>query len=187
MVPGSETSPVAAAWVPLSDEGDDVEVKRFALPITGSHLLVRLCLLSSPLDIPLPSGLRVRPMSIRQRRQGVPHHPPDCFAILMPKAKLILESICERTQGMPQHRPASMRIVQMRLLDRRCVKTGSARSKSGSIRTWRSSARGAGPRASRRSLSRRSRSSGRIAGAYAATRPGPGHMYGSGDRRHALP
>jgi hypothetical protein len=56
-----------------------------------------------PLDIPLPSGFRLRPMSIRQRCQGVPHHPPDCFAILMPKAKLIFESICERTQWMPHH------------------------------------------------------------------------------------
>jgi len=37
-----------------------------------------------------------------------------------------------------------------------------ARSKSGSMRTWRSSARGAGPRASRRSWSRRSSSSGLI-------------------------
>jgi hypothetical protein len=38
----------------------------------------------------------------------------------------------------------------------------SALSKSGSMRTWRSSARGAGPSASRRARSRRSSSSGRI-------------------------
>jgi hypothetical protein len=44
----------------------------------------------------------------------------------------------------------------------------SARSKSGSIKTWSSSARGAGPRASRRSRSRRSSWSGLI-------RPGPPH------------
>jgi hypothetical protein len=99
----SEASPVAAAWVPLSNEGDDVEVKGFALPITGSHLLVRLCLPSSPLDIPLPSGLRLRPMSIRQRCQGVAHRPPNCFAFLTPKAKLTLESISECTKGMPHH------------------------------------------------------------------------------------
>jgi hypothetical protein len=42
----------------------------------------------------------------------------------------------------------------------------SARSKSGSIRTWSSSARGAGPRASRRSRRRRSSWSGLIVGGY---------------------
>jgi len=99
----SEASPVAAAWVPLSNKRDDVEVKGFALPITGSHLLVRLCLPSSPLDIPLPSGLRLRPMSIRQRRQGVAHRPPNGFAFLMPKAKFTLESISECTKGMSHH------------------------------------------------------------------------------------
>jgi hypothetical protein len=105
----SDTSPVAAAWVPPSDEGDDVEVNGFALPVTGSHLLVRLCLPSGPLDVLLPSGLRLRPISIRPRCQGVPHDAPDSSAILMPKAKLILESICERTTGMPPHRPAYRR------------------------------------------------------------------------------
>jgi hypothetical protein len=48
----------------------------------------------------------------------------------------------------------------------------SARSKSGSFRTWSSSARGAGPRASRRSRSRRSSSSGLMAEGY-AVEPSP--------------
>ena len=43
----------------------------------------------------------------------------------------------------------------------------SARSRSGSMRTWSSSARGARPRASRRSRSRRSSSSGLTVGGYA--------------------
>ena len=48
-----------------------------------------------------------------------------------------------RVLGFPQYEPIA-----------------SARSKSGSVRTWSSSARGAGPTASRRSLSRRSSSPG---------------------------
>ena len=99
----SETPTVAAAWVPLSGEGNDVEAKGFALQITGSHLLVRLCLLRSPLDKSLPPGLRLGSVSIRQRCQGVPHRPPNCFAFIMPKAKLTLESISECTKGMPHH------------------------------------------------------------------------------------
>jgi hypothetical protein len=48
----------------------------------------------------------------------------------------------------------------------------SARSKSGSMSTWSSSARGADPRASRRSCSPRSNSSGRIGAGY-AVQPSP--------------
>jgi hypothetical protein len=79
----SET-PTVVAWVPSSGEGDDVEVKGFALQVTGSHLLVRPCLLRSPLDESLPSGLRFRSVSIRPCCQGVPHRPPNCFVFLMP-------------------------------------------------------------------------------------------------------
>jgi hypothetical protein len=50
---------MTAVRVPLSWEGNDMEVKRFPLPITGSHLLMSF-LLSSPLEIPFPSGRRLR-------------------------------------------------------------------------------------------------------------------------------
>ena len=59
-----------------------------------------------------------------------------------------------RVSGFPQYEPIA-----------------SARSKSGRIRTRRSSARGAGPSASRRCRSRRSSSSGLTAGDYRGVPP----------------
>jgi hypothetical protein len=50
---------MTAVRVPLSWEGNDMEVKRCPLPITGSHLLMSF-LLSSPVEIPFPSGRRLR-------------------------------------------------------------------------------------------------------------------------------
>ena len=50
-----------------------MEVKRFPLPITGSHLLMTL-LLCSPFEIPFPSGRRLRPESVREGTQKPLHH-----------------------------------------------------------------------------------------------------------------
>jgi hypothetical protein len=56
------------------------------------------------------------------------------------------------------------------------------------MRTWSSSARGAGPSASRRSRSRRSSSSGRIVGGYPSDRrselPRSPFTFAKSDRRH---
>ena len=52
-----------------------MEVKRFPLPITGSHLLMGLLLLRSPFEIPFPSGRRLRPESVREGTQKPFHHP----------------------------------------------------------------------------------------------------------------
>lgn len=71
----SETPPVATAWVSLVREGNDVEAKGFAVQVAGSHLLIRPRLLASPLDIPLPSDLRLGPESVCECTQGMPHHP----------------------------------------------------------------------------------------------------------------
>jgi hypothetical protein len=76
-----------------------MHVKGHPVPLTITH--PGWDLLRSPLDIPLPADLRLRPESIRECTQGVPHHPPPCFALLMRKAKLVPESIRERIQGVP--------------------------------------------------------------------------------------
>jgi hypothetical protein len=52
-----------------------MEVKRFPLPITGSHLLIGLLPLCSPFEIPFPSGRRLRPESVRDGTQKPLHHP----------------------------------------------------------------------------------------------------------------
>src|SRR5215218_4208211 len=52
-VPSQRTA-ITAVRVPPSWEGDDMEVKRFPLPITGSHLLMALLLLCSPFEISFP-------------------------------------------------------------------------------------------------------------------------------------
>jgi hypothetical protein len=52
-----------------------MEVKRFPLSITGSHLLMGLLLLCSPIEIPFPSGRRLRPESVREGTQKPLHHP----------------------------------------------------------------------------------------------------------------
>jgi hypothetical protein len=75
MPPGSETPPVAAAWVALVRERNDVEAKGFTVQVAGSHLLVGLCLASRPLNIPLPADFRLRPEPIRECTQGIPHYP----------------------------------------------------------------------------------------------------------------
>ena len=46
-----------------------MEVKRFPLPITGSPLLMGLLLLSSPFEIPFPSGRPLHPESVREGTQ----------------------------------------------------------------------------------------------------------------------
>jgi len=71
----SQTAAITAARVPLSCEGNDMEVKRFPLPITGSHLLIGLPLLCNPFEIPIPSDRRLRPESVREGPQRPLHHP----------------------------------------------------------------------------------------------------------------
>jgi len=57
-----------------------MEVKRFPLPITGSHLLMGLLLLSSPFEIPFPSGRPLHPESVREGTQKPLAH----FTVLRP-------------------------------------------------------------------------------------------------------
>jgi hypothetical protein len=75
---------------------------------------------------------------------SLPRTDPDEHArTVRSSSQSIKSSPKVRVLGLPQYAPIA-----------------SARSKSGSIRTWSSSARGAAPRASRRLRSRRSSSSG---------------------------
>ena len=61
---GSETPPIAAAWVPLSRGDRHMHVKGHPMPLTVTHPGWHL--LGTPLDIPLPTDLRLRPESIRE-------------------------------------------------------------------------------------------------------------------------
>jgi hypothetical protein len=106
---------------------------------------------------------------------------PRTYILETPAASLIRRARAAslRPLGLPQHanehrpkRPILLAVDQrlgegpaLRVAQNSPIR--SARSKSGSMRTCRSAARGTGPRASRRSRRRRSSSSGRTAAAHA--------------------
>ena len=89
---------------------------------------------------------------------GAPHEAGSCWHFTEPNR------VANKRRGLPRGR---LRRASFLLAE---TSVAAARSKSGSMRTWSSSARGAGPSASRRSRRRRSSSSGRMTGAYGARR-----------------
>jgi hypothetical protein len=109
------------------------------------------------LDAPSQAGHTLRRWVRQLLSRSISCSIPTNTARSVPSSSQSIRSSAKvRVCGVPQYAP-----------------TAWARAKSGSVRTWSSSARGAGPRASKRARSRRSSSSGRTATGYAVVPRAP--------------